>query len=119
MKPISKLNFGPGAGSMKISYHNGNSVVQGYVVKQVGSSRFVCGTANVSATSTVLLAPNTAVATSLVAGFGTITGSVYGSNVVEHVSTIHSATCTTTEGHSYSWNLGNATVTGHFGIKAN
>lgn len=117
MKPISNVNFGNMSGKIKMTYHNGNSVVEGYVVKQIGTARFVCAPlANSTVQTTVLLAPNTAKATALTEGYGTINGSPFNSNAVEHVMTIHSATCVTTEGHSYSWNIGDAAKAGNLGL---
>jgi hypothetical protein len=117
MKPISNVNFGNVAGKIKMSYHNGTTVVDGYIVKQIGTGRFVCAPlANSTTQSTVVLASSTPAATTLTAGLGTIKGSEFGSNAVQHVSVIRGATCVTTEGHTYSWNIGDAAKPGFLGL---
>lgn len=40
MKPISKKHFGNNYGSLAVSFHNGTSVVDGYVVRQIGTIRY-------------------------------------------------------------------------------
>lgn len=48
MHPLSKKYFGANYGSLAVEYHNGNSVVSGYIVKQIGTVRFIVsdGTTN-------------------------------------------------------------------------
>jgi ribosomal protein L27 len=44
-RPLNKRNFGtPTAGGdqIKVNFHNGTAVKEGYIVKQKGSKRFVC-----------------------------------------------------------------------------
>ena len=44
-RPLNKRNFGPptAAGNeIKVNFHNGTAVKEGYIVKQKGSKRFVC-----------------------------------------------------------------------------
>jgi len=44
-RPLNKRNFGEptAAGSeIKVNFHNGTAVKEGYIVKQKGSKRFVC-----------------------------------------------------------------------------
>ena len=119
MKPISKQNFGNETGKIKMTYHNGNSVVEGYVVNQTGTSRFVVAPlANSTVESTVVLASTTPAATTLTDGFGTIKGSVFGSNAVQYVAVVRGATCVTTEGVSYSWDLGPAQKAGNLGLSS-
>jgi hypothetical protein len=119
MKPISNVNFGNTSGAIKMTYNDGTSVVDGFVVKQIGSARFVCApVANAAAQTTVLLAQTTAVASALTEGYGTIKGSTFGSNAVQYVSTIHSATCVTTEGLSFVWNRGPAAQDGNLGLSS-
>jgi hypothetical protein len=119
MKPISNQNFGNLAGKIKMTYHNGTAVVDGYIVKQIGTGRFVCAPlANSTTQSTVVLASTTPAATTLTPGYGTIKGSTFGSNAVEYVSVIRGATCVTTGGVSYSWNIGGASKPGNLGLSS-
>lgn len=51
MRPVSNLFFGNSLGvnwGMKIQFHNGSTVVDGYIVKQLGTNQFVVsdGTTN-------------------------------------------------------------------------
>lgn len=113
MHPISNVNFGNTAGKIKVKFHNGNSAVDGFIVKQTGTSRFLVANANAASTTfTCTLATTTTTANTLVAGQMTILATPYGSNVVEHVSTIHSRKVTTTEGNTYSWFLSTAPIPG-------
>ncbi|RYD65974.1 MAG: hypothetical protein EOP83_06170 [Verrucomicrobiaceae bacterium] len=113
MHPISNTNFGNQPGKIKVTFHNGNSSVDGFIVKQTGSSTFVVANANaVSTTFTCRLADKTDLASNLAAGFCTITATPFGSNTVEHVSSIQSRIVHTTEGNSYSWFLGTASIPG-------
>jgi len=40
MHPINSRNFGSGSGKMLVRFDDGNSVVDGYIVKQLGTDRF-------------------------------------------------------------------------------
>jgi hypothetical protein len=107
MKPISNQNFGNMSGKIKMTYHNGTAVVDGYIVKQTGTSRFVVAPlANSTVQSTVFLATTTAAANTLVAGQGTINGITLASNAVQHVAVLRGMTCVTTDGLTYAWDLG-------------
>lgn len=113
MHPISNLNFGNMSGKIKVSYNDGTSTRDGYIVKQTGTSRYVVAPlANGTTQSTVFLATTTTAASTLQPGFGTITVTGFGSNVVEHASVLRGQTLVTTEGHTYSWSLANASVAG-------
>lgn len=48
MHPLSKKYFGANYGSLAVEFHNGTAVVSGYVVKQIGTVRFIVsdGTTN-------------------------------------------------------------------------
>jgi hypothetical protein len=41
MHPLNKKHFGPETSKLPVRFWNGNSIVNGYVIQQVGSSRFV------------------------------------------------------------------------------
>lgn len=117
MKPVSNVNFGNVVGNLKITYNSGAGSIDGYVVKQTGTSRYVVAPlANGTTQATVTLATTTAEASALPAGKATITGSVFGANTVEHVSVLRGMTCVTTEGHTYSWGLGTAQFPGQIGL---
>jgi hypothetical protein len=42
-RPIAKKNFGNTAGKIAVAFHNGTAVVDGYIIKQLGSKRFLIG----------------------------------------------------------------------------
>jgi len=104
MHPLNDKNFG--TSGIQISFHNGVEIVTGYIVKQLGSTKFKVsdGTANY----TVVLAPTTAMAASLTAGYMTIsfTNPTGGTEYVKHffTKTVVSTDVTkTTAGNTYSW----------------
>ena len=44
-RPLNKRNFGTptaGGSELKVNFHNGTAVKEGYIVKQKGSKKFVC-----------------------------------------------------------------------------
>ena len=44
-RPLNKRNFGTptaGGSEIKVNFHNGTAVKEGYIVKQKGSKKFVC-----------------------------------------------------------------------------
>lgn len=115
MKPISNVNFGNEPGKIAVKFHNGNTTVDGYVVKQTGTTRFLVANANAASTTfTCTLATTTTTANALVAGTCTILATPYGAtaNTVEHVARISSRMVTTTEGNTYSWFLTTAPIPG-------
>ncbi len=113
MHPINNRNFGNVSGKIKISYNAGTGAMDGYIVKQNGTSRYVVAPlANGTTQSTVVLASDTASATTLQPGYATITVTPYGANTVEHVSALRGQTLVTTEGNTYGWTLANAASTG-------
>lgn len=61
MHPINHNNFG--ATGIEVSYYNGTSVVNGYIVKQVGPAKF--NVTDGSHPATVMLAPTVAIATAM------------------------------------------------------
>ena len=46
-RPLNKRYFGADLGNnIKVHFHNGTDIVSGYIVKQVGSERFICSDVN-------------------------------------------------------------------------
>lgn len=41
MKPINSKYFGSGSGKIRIRFHNGTSVVDGFIVKQIGETKYI------------------------------------------------------------------------------
>ena len=44
-RPLNKRNFGTptaGGSEIKVNFHNGTAVKEGYIVKQKGSKKYVC-----------------------------------------------------------------------------
>lgn len=41
MRPLNKKNFGNATGKLAVRFHNGTGVVDGYIVKQLGTSKFL------------------------------------------------------------------------------
>jgi hypothetical protein len=106
MHPINKNVFGSGVGKMSIQFHNGTSVVTGYIVKQTGTKRFVATVDGVN-TFVVTLAPTLAIAQALTAGYANLLVTP-ASGPAEHVATIYASTLVTLEGNTYRWTLGAA-----------
>lgn len=111
MHPIANKNFG--AGTVKVFYYDGSALATGYVVKQIGTSRYVVTTDGVS-TKVISLASTDALAKRLdgtsalgtaseLVGLGTITMSVAG--VTKYVTKLSSVTAITTDG-TFAWTLG-------------
>jgi hypothetical protein len=116
MHPLNNKHFGSQTGKMAINFHDGNSTVTGYIVKQTGTKTFVCA-ANSTTTFVATLAQDAALAAALTKGFATINATPFGSNVVQHVSAIQSNLITTAEGNHYTWKLGNAVISGQAGLQ--
>jgi hypothetical protein len=107
---IPNTHLGANTGAIKIRYHNGSSVVLGYIVKATGAIRYVVTTDGTTMYE-VTLAQTTAQATSMTAGQATILIYPYPSGT-EHVMRLQSHICYTTEGHSYSWSRAPVTAAG-------
>lgn len=112
MHPISKVHFGPEDGKIAVRFHNGNSVVQGYIVKQVATKKFVV-TEDGTDTFTCKLAADGTPAD------GEMTINVYPfsngavSNVAEHATSILANHVNTAEGNRYIWTREEPTVVGY------
>ncbi len=108
MHPLNNSNFGQATGQINISFHNGTSVVAGWIVNQVGTTRFNV-TNDGTTIYTVLLADSTSLAASLTAGYGTILVVPPGGGSNQHAMKIYDAGVITTEGNSYPWSLAGQT----------
>lgn len=101
-RPLSSNFFGAEDGKVAIKFHNGTSVVTGYVVRQVGSTRYEV-TANGTDNFFVLLAQTTDEAENLVEGYGTIEATLADDSDV-FVRNLQSHSLITTEGLGAVWN---------------
>ena len=106
MHPISKLNFGP-HGKIAVTYHNGTSVVAGYILKQVATKKFIVTTDGVTKFKCALAADGTPAAGEL-----TIQVTPFGA-AAEHVVSISTNHVDTAEGNRYIWTFENPTEAGY------
>lgn len=83
-RPISPAKIGSAVGKLKIKFHDGTSVVEGYVVKQTGVTAFVV-TVDGNTTYKVKLAQTTGDATSLVAGMATIEAAADAGGAISYI----------------------------------
>lgn len=117
MHPINKISFGAGVAKLAIKFYDGSSVVTGYVVKQVGSTKFSVSNMSGSVTKIVRLARTTSELTALSAGtgddaalradLGTIEIAVFGGST-ENVLQLFSKRAATVQGSSVTYTLGTA-----------
>jgi len=113
MHPInSKQNFG--ATGIQVHYNNGTSVVTGWIVKQLGTRKFIV-TSNGTNTFTCLLSTTIALnasltTTTLPAGYMTIV--VTTSAGTEYIKSIYDTKVVTTTPNSYGWSLDAAAFDG-------
>ena len=112
MKPISKLNFGPGSDKIRIAFldHQGQTV-QGHIVAQVGMKRFAV-TVDGSFNYHVDLAQTTDSASNLSGHDSTILCYPHGSSAPEHVREVWSKVLVTVEGNRYAWSRVSSTTPG-------
>ncbi len=98
---LASKYFGPEDGKIKIRFHNGNAVVNGYVVSQTGSTRY---TVSLDGTQTfpVELVQSTAEATALTAGKATITATDKNGNAV-FIRALMNFSAVTTAGDNVVW----------------
>jgi len=68
MHPIHSRNFGPLPGKIAVKFYNGSTVVTGWIVKQLGMTKYNVSNGTVS--KTVRLAQTTSELTALTAGTG-------------------------------------------------
>ncbi len=104
MHPVSKVHFGAAEGQIAVKFHNGTAAVTGYIVKQIGSKRYVVS-ADGETNYTCTLASTTAAATTLEAGKMTIEIAPHSGGAVQHVKNLSAFIAFTTEGNRLSWKL--------------
>jgi hypothetical protein len=114
--PLPPQNFGSEPGAIQVHFHNGASAVTGYIVKQLGSRRFVC-TTDGNSTFICDLADTTGSAASLTAGLCTIPLVPPGGGPTQYVRAIQGTLLTTTDGNQYLYGVG-AESSSHAGIAA-
>lgn len=121
MHPISKLNFGEGTGKIAVKFSSladgadgdlDPDIVTGYIVKQVGTNRFIVSTTDESLTRTLTLAQTSAELTTMATStsstvnvFCTIEITKFGGGV-ENVKRITAGRVETVQGSSLTWKLG-------------
>jgi hypothetical protein len=104
-RPLSNAFFGAEDGKIAIQFHNGTSVVTGYIVKQMGSTRYQV-TVDGTTMFVVSLAQTTDEAETLVAGMATIVATLADDSEV-FVKNLQNFTAWTTEGLAINWNNAN------------
>lgn len=101
-RPLNNKYFGPEGGKLKIRYHNGSQVVDGYIVKQIGTVRYVVSSVGDNNTYVVELAKTASAAQALTPGLATIQVTD-ANNVTSYVTKIMSSTLVTTAGSQTKW----------------
>lgn len=105
-RPINKRAFGLKAGALACTYHNGTAPVTGTIVSQLGSNKFLCTDGTTPAIC--LLAQTTAAATTLTAGFMTITVAKFGGGTENVSKFLNENQVLTTQGSRLHVKLGTA-----------
>ena len=113
MRPINKKNFGSTAGRLAIKFYDGSSVKTGWVLAQVGTSRYKV--TDGTTTKVVSLAQTAKQVTALTAGtgpdsamranLGTIEITPHGGSV-ENVNKLSGNHASTVQGSYVTWKLG-------------
>ena len=122
-RPLNKRLFGEptAAGSeIKVNFHNGSAVKEGYIVKQKGSKKFVCEEIETpgefTCTLTTGVLPANLTAGQMAISFNMDDSETYGvSKITGRKATLiaHSATGTNLyEGNSVPWNFATSTSDG-------
>ena len=109
-RPLNKRYFGPptaGGNEIKVQFHNGTASVNGWIVKQKGSKRFLCSDGTVSK----LCKLSTKASTLLLAGEMSITVKTDATTVLQ-VTKISSKKVTLENGTVIAWNWSNSTTDG-------
>jgi len=105
-RPLNKRLFGTNANNnLRVRFHNGTSSVNGAIVKQKGSKKFVCvDDAGVEATCVLVAVADN----SLAAGQMSITvKNDAGTNL--YVTKISARKITASDGNTYPWNFSTST----------
>lgn len=105
-RPLSSAFFGSADGKIAIQFHDGSSVVTGYIVRQMGSTRYEV-TQDGNTMFIVELAQTTAEAEDLVEGMATITATT-ADDVDVYIKNLQNFTAWTTEGLVINWNNANS-----------
>lgn len=110
-RPLNKKYFGDTEEqSIKVSFHNGTAAVDGYIIRQRGSKRFLC--ANSADENDTLVCTLTPVApASLTVGQMTIELALDDTTTV-YASKISGRVLTASDGSVYAWNLTDSTTDG-------
>ena len=122
-RPINKRFFGTptaGGNEIKVDFHNGTAVKEGYIVKQKGSKKFVCEEIETpgefTCTLTTGVLPANLTAGQMAISFNMDDSETYGvSKITGRKATLiaHSATGTNLyEGNSVPWNFATSTSDG-------
>ena len=118
--PTIPVDFiGSDPGKIAIKFFNGTEVVEGYIVQQTGSRRYVVsqdGQTNfvVKLVRTIAELQNLGVGQATIEIFPMLNGVI--SETPEHVHRIEQFTCYTVEGHKYGWRFGRADQEGEGNI---
>lgn len=117
MHPINNKNFGAKAGKLAVKFYDGSSVKTGWILAQVGSSRYKV--TDGTTTKIVTLAQSTTQVTALTAGtgpdasmrasLGTIEITPHGGSL-ENVKKLTQAQAVTVQGSFVTWKLGVASA---------
>jgi hypothetical protein len=109
-RPLNKRYFGPPSASgneIKVQFHNGTASVNGWIVKQKGSKRFLCTNGTVSR----LCKLSTKASNLLLAGEMSITVKTDAATVLQ-VTKISSKKVTLENGTVIAWNWSTSTSDG-------
>lgn len=110
-KPLNKRYFGPptaGGDEIKVQFHNGTASVNGWIVKQTGSKRFICSDGTNQAVC--YLVPKAS--GDLLAGEMSITVKDDADDIFQ-VTKISSRRVTLENGNTIPWNWSNSTTDGY------
>ncbi len=111
MHPLNKLNYGDGPGTIKVSFHNGSSVVTGYIIKQPSATKWVVTADGVTKFTCKLSKTGTPVAGEFtIQAFPLTNGSPGSAKKVLKIDG-HHITCT--DGTRFMWTMGNPTAAGY------
>ena len=109
-RPLNKRYFGPptaGGNEIKVQFHNGTASVNGWIIKQKGSKRFLCTNGTVSR----LCKLSTKASNLLLAGEMSITVKTDATTVLQ-VTKISAKKVTLENGTVIAWNWSNSTTDG-------
>jgi hypothetical protein len=123
-RPLNKRYFGEptaGGNEIKVNFHDGSSVVEGHIVKQKGSKRFVVAPLGASDTEYTCVLTTGKLPAALAAGEMAISvkgddGETYGvSKIAGHKVTVVAPSATGSnalDGKSIAWNYSTSAVDG-------